>query len=67
MKAIYTLLILLIPFVGFARLKKLEKKALDEVENESIRRGFEYEIIKIFRHKQSFGILPKVEVLIEIQ
>ena len=52
---------------GFARLKKLEKKALDEVENESIRKGFEYEIIKIFRHKQSFGILPKVEVLIEIQ
>ena len=52
---------------GFARLKKLEKKALDEVENESIRRGFEYEIIKIFRHKTSFGILPKVEVLIEIQ
>jgi len=52
---------------GFARLKKLEKKALDQVENESIRKGFEYEIIKIFRHKQSFGILPKVEVLIEIQ
>jgi hypothetical protein len=51
---------------GLARLKKLKEKALIAIKQESIKKEFDYEIIEIFEHKQSFGVLAKVEVLIKI-
>jgi hypothetical protein len=51
---------------GFARIKKLKKKALKEVENQSVIAGWDYEIVRILEYKMSFGILPKVTVILDI-
>ena len=56
-----------VPATGLVRMKKLKKRALKEVENQSLINGWDYEVVQIIEQKVRIGVLPKCTVVIELK
>ena len=56
-----------VPATGLVGMKKLKKRALKEVENQSLINGWDYEVVQIIEQKVRVGVLPKCTVVIELK
>ena len=51
---------------GFVSLKKLEKRARQEIIDFCTSNNYNYEIITVERFKMNFGVFPKVKITFKI-
>lgn len=51
---------------GFVSLKKLEKRAVNQIEDYVSRNNLNYKIINVEKYKSSIGVFPKVEVTYQL-